>query len=703
MMPPDSSLRAKSLAARALVWLGLAVGLAPFVWAFGFCFPRGDDFDEVTRAMFLFDLPGGLYEIGREWLTWSGRYTYHFLAVFLGKAGEIRWLCGLVCASTLALHGLAFYGLAREANVESRRALPLAFLATLALCASSLHLWTFYMLTEALTSGLQSAAALGFFWALCALWNRAGADAALVRRWRRRAILLGVLAVGVYEHAALAVLAGAGIAFLLAWFDDREAGTPFRQGRFGIFLNVALWCLAAALFSFFAPGNLHRKQVRGIDAETVRQQLEALPAEWLQALAGFAHSLLPLAALGLALLLILRASPAPALARRKALLTASLVAAAFVLGSLCLGILHALSDQPLSAAAKLPANLGLYGAFALGFAVFALLRAWPPLARAEGGPRARAAFLAGAALLALCIWGDNFQLALRHVVNGAMTLYAQAMTRQDEWLRHEASLAKNPGDHRFGLIGEILYPGNRARKLDPKAQWLLLCQWRQSVFPVFGGGDVAPPHAADWPNLWIAWMYGLDAVAGAPPDPAAALAALDRPLSAAASPDDGPLELALPPEAKALGLTRAWRVNAQGGPNPTFAANWLVLESQSPLPENLALLAPSPLAASRMAPLPAQAWLLERLLGEVKVRADALALWAAPMRTFSASRQLAGQDAADFRYAFPLGPAAPLGHEASAPKPGFWPPALFLRLDGEVFLRLVPIEHGFLDSKPESR
>lgn len=69
--------------------------LLPFAYAFGFLFPRGDDFDEVTRAMFPFDLPGGLYEVAREWLTWSGRYTYHFLAVFLGKAGKSAPFTGL--------------------------------------------------------------------------------------------------------------------------------------------------------------------------------------------------------------------------------------------------------------------------------------------------------------------------------------------------------------------------------------------------------------------------------------------------------------------------------------------------------------------------------------------------------------------------------------------------------------------------------
>ena len=32
-------------------WLATIVALLPFAYASGFLFPRGDDFDEVTRAM----------------------------------------------------------------------------------------------------------------------------------------------------------------------------------------------------------------------------------------------------------------------------------------------------------------------------------------------------------------------------------------------------------------------------------------------------------------------------------------------------------------------------------------------------------------------------------------------------------------------------------------------------------------------------
>ena len=510
-------------AALAFVWLALGLGLLPFAWAFGFCFPRGDDFDEVTRAMFLFDVPGGLYEVGREWLTWSGRYTYHFLAVFLGKAGELRPVCGLVCGAALALHGLAFYGLARQAAVPRRDAAPLACLALAGLCAGTRYLPGFYQLTEALTTGLQSGAALAFFWSLCALWNGCASSGSAVdagcRRARRRAALLGVLAAGVYEHAALAVLSGAGVACVLALFAGRRAGTD--AARLKDFLVVTGWCLGAACFSFLAPGNFARRAARGMDAEAVSRQLTAVPADWLGAMEGFAQSPWPCIALGLALLLaLLQRRGRPGLGRREALLLAALVAGAFALFSLGLTTLHAMSDVPLSASPKLGASLGLYAGCALGFAVFGLLRALPRPAFPGRGP----ALALGAALLALCCASDNFQRTLENAVNGAMAVYAGAMEERDAWLRHVGTESPWQGKWRFGLAGEILHPGSRARNVRPDAPVAKVARWARPVFPVWTYGDL-PEKAVAWPNQWVAWMYGLEAVAATPPSPARAVAA----------------------------------------------------------------------------------------------------------------------------------------------------------------------------------
>ncbi|MDE5878420.1 MAG: hypothetical protein K2G99_00060, partial [Desulfovibrio sp.] len=494
-------------------------GLLPFAWAFGFCFPAGDDFDEATRAMFLFDLAGGLYEIGREWLSWSGRYTYHFLAVFLGKAAELRLMCGLVCGAVLALHGAAFYGLARVAGLSRRNAAPVAALGLLALCGAYQQLPVFYLLTESLTSGLQSALALLFLWSLCLLWKRcpdaenAGTEATrALRRARRLACGLGVAAVGVFEHAALAVLFAAGVACALAFADGRtqeegdaareRPGTP--RPRLAAFLTVAFWCVGAALFSFLAPGNFARRAARGVDAETVRRQLEAVPADWLQALAGFVHSLWPVAAVVLALLLVFLGSKGPrSLTRVDALRLAALAPAAFCLFSLALTTLHALSDVPLMGAAKLPASLSLYAAVALCFTVYGLLLALP--ARPAWGRAV--ALLAGAALMGLCLNGDNFQRTLRTAVNGDLSLYARAMEARADWLRQEGAHETGAEPFRFGLMGELLHPGSRKRAIAPGAPVTLVAQWPRAVFPVIGR-DGLSGRAPRWPNPWAAWLYG---------------------------------------------------------------------------------------------------------------------------------------------------------------------------------------------------
>ena len=685
-----------------LVWTGLCLALLPFAWACGFCFPRGDDFDEVTRAMFLFDLPGGLYEVGREWLGWSGRYTYHFLAVFLGKAGELRLVCGLVCAGVLVLHGAAIYGMARLAAVPRRYAAPLACLALLAVCAGTGHLPGFYHLTEALTTGLQSAAALVFFWSLCALWERCAPpapDEAHIRRARRRAALVGVLAAGVYEHAALAVLAAAAVACALAWFHDRAAGSGWRVGRLRAFLSVGAWCLGGALLSFLAPGNFARRAARGLEAETVRGQLAAIPADWLGALDSFAASPWPLMAAGIALLVaLLQRREGLSLARREALLLAALVPAAFGLFSLGVTLLHALSDVPLHASAKLGASLGLYAACALGIGLYALLRALP-----EHRFRGRgAALVIGAGLIALGCASGNFQRTLENAVNGDMTLYAEAMQRRDAWLRHVGAASPRQGKWRFGLIGEALYPGSRSPTVPPGAPATQVARWDRPVFPVLGAEGLRP-RAALWPNTWAAWMYGVEAVAALPPDPAAAVAALrEPPLRVDAH--MGPVELRLPPEARALGLAAAWRVNAQGGPNPTFALDWLVLESEKPLPKRLALLVPSPVSPGRMAPRFAQRWLLARLHSAPPVAPGMAAAWqvrlAARQLSFASARyRVAGAGPARFCYALPLGPAAPLAAGDAAP--GQWPALIFLRAGGPAFLRLAPVRPD-LDTAAES-
>lgn len=694
---------------RALVWLALCCALAPFVYALGFCFPRGDDFDEVTRAMFLFDLPGGLYEVGREWLTWSGRYTYHFLAVFLGKAGELRWAYGLICGGILALYGVAFSGLARQAGARAGDAALLGGLAVLALCACHQNLWAFYLLTDALTMGLQPAAALLFFWSLCrfraALDREAPARpgstgppvplAPATRGARRTAILLGVLAVGVFEHAALAVLLGTGMFCVLAFARDARHGLSPRRmlrgpGHLRAALPVALWCLGAALFSFLAPGNQQRRSVRGIDAAAQQRQLDAVWSDWTDAMAAFGESLWPVAVAGLVALLVLVRRPrtaATGLSRTEHLLLALMAPAGYIVWSLGLTLLHALSDVPLSAAPKLPAGLAQYAACALGFTLYALAGICRPLPAPERLRKiARvAAPLLALALMALFCRSDNFLRTAANAVNGNMLFLADAQETRDAWLRRAAGEARADSRPRFGLIGEILRPGVRARRLDPTLPLVVVQAETARVFPVHSG-EALPENPEHWPNLWAAWMYGVGGVASARPDPARAVAAVSGLRCPEAPRDGGPLPLALPPALRLNGVEGVWRVRAWGGPNPTFADTWLVMACRQPLPGRLSLFRAAPPHWRRLAPLPAQTWLLRRLTRQTPPDAafpDWLDRCAGALLRVSTDTWATATETGFF-YAFPL------GSEDEA-----WPLPLFVRLDGRTaWLALGPEHNG---------
>ena len=654
-------------------WLLLLAPLLPFVYAFGFLFPRGDDFDEVTRAMFLFDLPGGLYEIGREWLIWSGRYTYHFLAVFLGKAGELRPAYGLVCAAVAALYGLAVYGLARETGggerISRRDAAFCGCFAVLALFCCHQNLQTFYMLTDALTMGLQPTLALCFLWALCRLWRvQADADAVKTKRARRAAIATGVLAVGVYEHSAAAVALCAGAACVLAWRADREAGNSQAVGtgrRLRDFLQVGAWCLGALLFSFLAPGNFYRKAVRHISPDVQWQQLCAAWDEWLRSAFWFFDGLWPWAVLALVVFLRL-ARPADAggktaRGRKKALWLAGTAIVTYLLLSGGLTILHALSDVTISSSDKLPAGLSLYAACAFGFALHALLGTANP---APHLIRRLPPWLPLLALVgAFCLSG-NLSQTFVNAVNGNMMILAETLSRRYGYLAAlGAAEAKADDAPKFGLLGEIYRPDARKRRIDPALPQAVVQELPPApVFPIHMG-ETLPDEAEAWPNLWVAWMYGVGGVRSSRPDPLTAV----RNVGNAAT----PTVLTVPPALRERGVSAAWRVRAQGGPNITFADTWLVLRADGPLPESIAVLRPNPPDRRRLAPLPVQNWLLTRLLEQDSLKIGFCErLTGEPLSFKTKLWRTAGF------YAFPLGPA---GEN--------WP-GLFLSLDRRNFYRL---------------
>ena len=165
------------------------VVMLPFFWGFAFVFPQGEDFEHMSRAMCFLDLPGGLYEMGRQWLCAGGRYGLHFLQTFLGRAPESLLLNGAICLLSLGSYGLAVYGLARLAApaIPHRLGLFCGLLAMLGLCACHPQAHQFFSLTQNLSLVLPGGLWLCFLLTICRLWL---ADAFARKRRCRQAMLL---------------------------------------------------------------------------------------------------------------------------------------------------------------------------------------------------------------------------------------------------------------------------------------------------------------------------------------------------------------------------------------------------------------------------------------------------------------------------------------------------------------------------------
>ncbi len=639
-----------------LAGAGLIFCLAPFFYAYGFCFPRGDDFDEITRAMFLFDLPGGIYEICREWLYWSGRYTYHFLAVFLARSAQSTILAGITCASILLLYALAACWLARMRGAAWHGALIFGGAAILAVLATWLYPESFYILTDALTIILQGGLFLLFLASLCQFWR--DADTMPTKKDWLRTLLLGIVAIGVYEHSALAVFWTTAAALILTFFIPAQKNAASEkmaacaQRRKCIFRLLCWFCLALA-FSFLAPGNFQRNLSRGTSPELQWRQLCAVPDDFISALASFGLGCWVPVLLCLILLFIALShkeddTPQPVLP-----FTVVALAAFAALGISIIGV-HALSDVPFDQSAKFTSSFNLYAAIALGFALFfplrrCLARLLPAMSRLMPLPALLLCFF--------CIQTTNFQGTAINAVNGTLLMAGQFLEQRYAYLhelaRQAGSAAKLPP---FGLMGEIRHPGVRKRTVEPGLPAAIVAAGVLPVFPVFLFHRLAP-EVDGWPNLWAAWVYGLGSIKAVDPAPGpAAQAVLDG-----IAP-----ELALPAEFHQKGIHQAWRLQTRGA-NPTFATDWIVVKAAEGAPD-ITFLRPNPVMPGRLAPQ----WLQKKMLGcllqkqstGTGIKARLAATLMAPLR----------QQVRDLRV-YRCGMAMPAAHP--------WPQAIFASINGK--------------------
>lgn len=583
-----------SLFRNICLWFCAAAFLSPFIYAFFFCYPRGDDFDSVTRSMFLFDLPGGIYEICREWLTWSGRYTYHFLAVFLGKAPESRFACGIVCASVPAICWLAIRSLPVSEQDGTGDGAFFATLAIATLLACHGCLQNFYLFTDSLTICLQGAAFLVFFVLLCSLHeNLRVNNVDKTNATATRAVIAGIFAIGVYEHAALAVfwtsLCALCLAFMRQCSGFFSTFASLKKFPARLYARIFVFCCSAMFFSFLAPGNFNRNHARGIDAASQLNGLVSVGHDWLHLCGGFFPTLwIP----GIALLVLMRRfgtrSGTDMIAGNLCLcLAAPIVCAFFTFSAACL---HAISDAPLLSTPKLGASIHFYMAIAWGVFLWNM-----PLPKCMINLRLLWPALAIGLLIILASSG-NLQKTLASAASGQMLELAASMGARLDYL---LSMAEKFPPGPFGLYGEVVKPGIRKRAVDASRPQVIVQSISPPVFPVYMEESLAPDYA-QWPNLWAAWMWGCGAIKSSPQAPQNAILKV---ISGNAT------ELSIPGGIN--GIDGAWRVSATGGPNSTFADDWLVLRGFRG--KSITVMKPAAPDWLRLMPLPLQYYWLDKL------------------------------------------------------------------------------------------
>jgi len=319
--------------------------LLPFLYVAAFAIPGGDDFARADRARYLFDVYEGLHEMLRAWWKWSGRYTHHFMVVFVGELTEHSIGYGLGCMAVVLFFGLGFYGLFATLNSNGNKLVP-ALMGLYAVYGGFQALGSVaYLLTDILGIWLGAALFVWYLWGVCRLW--------LAERPGRSHLwfpaVTGVLSIGCYEHSALAVL----LVTLAVWFMARRCGHPYEA----TFRKLALVIGIAFMAMFFARGNFRRQTKRGADLEFIRAQLLQFGQDWQQAVGWFFRSVFPLGAL----LLALAVEPRRRTDIRNVHPVLIIAGAACILLLFTAGItlVHAASDVSVNRVGKLPASMAL--------------------------------------------------------------------------------------------------------------------------------------------------------------------------------------------------------------------------------------------------------------------------------------------------------------------------------------------------------
>lgn len=236
---------------------------------------------------------------------------------------------------------------------------------------------------------------------------------------------------------------------------------------------------------------------------------------------------------------------------------------------------------------------------------------------------------------------------------------------------------------RLGLAGLYNYPGSPRLTADPNLPQVAVRALSETAAPVLTGESLrhSPQH---WPNPWVAWFFGLGSVRMAYAhwqeewtDPLRQFARGEITAVRAGS----PLVLRVPDPLRQRGLDNAWLAASPADPNATFSQVWLVLDSATPLPADVAFSLEiwrlNPIDARRMLPIPSQIVLARELLAQAPKERATQGLWL----RLAASRMplvraLLDGDTGRVVYAVPLG---------MAPQHMDRLPGVIISLDGQTY------------------
>lgn len=495
------------------IYIGALFILIPFLYAYLFCVPYGDDFDEATKTMFLFDLPGAIYDVVRNWLTWSGRYAYHFFAVFLGSAVFYKPLLAIANLIPIIIFfwsATQFFGYLTTFPPK----LFACFSCILLYCNFS-YLWVFYSFMDSFSIGLQWGIYFIFFYLSFRLLLKS-----TEKNIYRYAILFGIIAIGIYETAALAVLCTT-IAFLL--IDSQHKLKEY--SLYGIiknfpsspFFKLFSYFTLAITISFLAPGNFARAVIRSVPFEIKLKHLSIALPQWIQIQISFFSSIFAFQIICFILLIFL-SRKRKMIDRAISFFDISIVIGAWILFSLMVVILLAFTDMPLGSTPKFDALLHLFQALTFGiilFLIFSKLSQLPLLSLFK-----KKFFFIPLSFIFLgtALYTSNFQKVAINAANGELlrfyNFFIQVENNISKYTVNKDSTMQWPS---YGIIGELQNPKARQLFIIRELPEVVLDEWNTPVFPILRR-SVFNQESNRWPNPRASWFYRVGSIKVKPPD-----------------------------------------------------------------------------------------------------------------------------------------------------------------------------------------